>query len=60
MAEFCLECWNKINNTHLNQKDVILSEETDFCEECQQMKQVIICMKEKGALDRIFWNLFRK
>jgi len=43
MAEFCLDCWNKLNHTHLTQEDVILSDdEWDLCEGCAQMKPTII------------------
>jgi len=41
MAEFCLDCWNKLNHTHLTQEDVILSAELDLCEGCAQMKPTI-------------------
>jgi len=42
MAEFCLDCWNKLNHTFLEEKDVTLSEELDLCEGCVQIKQVIV------------------
>ncbi len=29
MAEFCLECWNKMNHTRLTKKDVFLSKDLD-------------------------------
>jgi len=35
MAEFCLDCWNKMNHTHLTPEDVTLSDdEWDLCEGC--------------------------
>ena len=42
MAEFCLECWNKINETNDPARWYVLSRELDFCEECNQWKPVII------------------
>ena len=55
MAEFCLDCWNKMNHTLLTQEDVILSEDLDLCEECAEIKAVIIryrTQKEKSQARR--------
>ena len=42
MAEFCLECWNKINNTNYPAKKFILTDEYDLCEGCGELKKVVI------------------
>ena len=42
MAEFCLDCWNKLNHTRLTQEDVILSNELDLCEGCAQIKPTVV------------------
>lgn len=42
MAEFCLECWNQINETKDSKWRYILSLRKDLCEECGQYKRVII------------------
>lgn len=42
MAEICLDCWNKINETEDDAKKYILSKEFDLCEECGEWKPVII------------------
>lgn len=42
MAEFCLSCYNEMENTHLTEKDVTLSEDVDLCEGCGERKQVVI------------------
>lgn len=42
MAEFCLECWNKLNGTNDPPSKYVLSDELDFCEGCGQMKQVVV------------------
>lgn len=47
MAEFCLECWNKINDTNDTKKKFILSSELEMCEECGQFKQVIIWVRKR-------------
>lgn len=38
MAEFCLECWNRLNNLNLTEKDVVLSKNLDLCEGCEDLK----------------------
>lgn len=47
MAEFCLDCYNKMNNMCLVEKDVILSEYIDLCEGCAKYKHIIISYKKK-------------
>ena len=42
MAEICLDCWNKINNTNDTESKYILSEHLDLCEDCGEYKHVII------------------
>jgi len=49
MAEFCLDCWNELNHTHLQQEDVILSDELDVCEDCVQLKQVIVTLRPRAS-----------
>jgi len=41
MAEFCLNCWNELNDTHLTEEDVVLTDYLDLCEGCAEMKPVI-------------------
>ena len=50
MAEFCLECWNKINETNDPPGKYRLSGELDYCEECGQRKRVIVSMKRRYIL----------
>ena len=59
MAEFCLDCWNKIMETNDPKEKFVLSRKLDLCEECQQWKPVIIRVRKK---DLIFeWiSSFRK
>ena len=42
MAEFCLECLNKLNKTNDSKWRYVLSWEKDLCEECGQYKRVVI------------------
>lgn len=42
MAEFCLECWNKLNETNGKKWRYWLSWEYDLCEECGEYRKVII------------------
>ena len=42
MAEFCLDCWNRINGTDDEEDKYILSEELDLCEGCGEWKHVVI------------------
>ena len=53
MAEFCLDCWNKMNDSHLTAKDVVLSEDLDLCEGCASFKPVIIKCKKPCIFKRI-------
>lgn len=40
MAEFCLECFNKMNGTHLTGLQVI--REFDLCEGCGEIKPCVV------------------
>lgn len=42
MAEFCLECWNKLNGEEDMPNKYAVSKYLDLCEECGQYKQVVI------------------
>ena len=42
MAEFCLNCWNRINETDDNEKEYIISKDLALCEGCGELKPVII------------------
>lgn len=52
MAEFCLDCWNKINKTNDSKWRYALSWDKDLCEECGQYKRVIIVER--------FWSRVQK
>ena len=50
MAEFCLDCWNKLNKTQFTEKAYVLSRELDLCEECGEWKPVIVRVRRFPAL----------
>ena len=61
MAEFCLECFKKIDgDKSLTEDDVILSD--DLCEGCGEWKPCVIRVKDKTSRFNIFQfikDLFR-
>jgi len=50
MAEFCLDCWNKIMETNDPKNKFVLSRKPDFCEECRQWKSVILPARKSYLL----------
>ena len=52
MAEFCLECWNKINETHDTKYRYALSWKKEFCEECGEYKRVIVVERLWSRIER--------
>ena len=42
MAEICVECWNKMNETQESKWRYALSWSRELCEECGQYKHVIV------------------
>lgn len=53
MAEFCKECYVKICGGNENDK-FVLSRELDLCEGCGEYKQVVVRIKPKNILKRLF------
>lgn len=49
MAEFCLECFNKLNGTHYTKGDVI--EDIDLCEGCGEYKKCIVMFRGHGPIN---------
>lgn len=47
MAEFCLECWNKIMGSDDPPQKYIFSSEPELCEECGEWKLIIIRIKQR-------------
>ena len=47
MAEFCLDCYNRLHGTHLTEREV--STEWDLCEGCGSWKPVVISFRRLEA-----------
>ena len=64
MAEFCLECWNKINGINDKKWRYILSWEVDLCEECGQYKRIIVterfCSRTQKFLSESLKNIKKR
>ncbi len=56
MAEFCLDCLNKLNGTKRTEDDVILQE--DFCEECGKLVPCVV--RYRLPLEKSFWKLLNR
>ena len=56
MAEFCLKCFNKLNDTNYQEKDVIL--EDDLCEGCAKIEPCIVTFKSRLGKHRKGHSLF--
>lgn len=54
MAEFCPDCWNKIMGSDEPASKYIISKELDLCEECGQLKPVIIRKKRRFLIAEWF------
>lgn len=54
MAEFCLDCWNKLMNKSDPPQKYRISRDLDLCEECGQLKPVII--SERKNYQMFEWN----
>ena len=58
MAEFCLECWNKMNDTNHSKIKYIISKDCDVCEGCGQLKNVIV-MERWSYYKHSHWGIIR-
>lgn len=52
MAEYCLECWNKMHNTNYTEDDFEISECLYICECCERYTKVALRRKP----DPPFWS----
>ena len=59
MAEFCLECLNKISDTNFLKDEVELSKQTDLCDVCLRWINVVVKIKKKRKKN-IFEKIFKK
>lgn len=42
VAEFCVDCWNKLNETDDPKSCFVLSRELELCEGCGEWKRVVV------------------
>lgn len=50
MAEFCLDCLNKISETNYKRYQVKLFKDLDLCEECGEYKRCVCRINAFGEL----------
>jgi len=53
LAEFCLDCWNRINETNDSEEKYIISKDLDFCDGCCEWKHVIVAERKHFLRKRI-------
>ena len=53
MADFCLKCFNKINDTKYTKYDII--EDWGICEECGEHTIVVVDLRGFGLFNFFFW-----
>ena len=58
VANFCLDCWNKLNGTNDTQRKYVMSDGLSLCEECGEMKQVIEGYKSAYFLYRFRYVMY--
>ena len=58
MAEFCLDCWNEINETNYPAKNYIISDYLDLCEGCAEWKPIVIMERKYYYLYRFHYVFF--
>ena len=57
MAEFCKECWKKMNNFNDDSIRYVLSIDLDLCEGCGEYKRVVIDERPSNLLYYLFEKL---
>lgn len=52
MAEFCLKCWNEINETNDPSSKYIISKDLELCEGCGKLTHVVLLERKYYYHDR--------
>ena len=55
MAEFCLNCYNRLHGTHVTEQEV--TTQWDLCEGYGQWKPVITSFQRPGPFTRLYRRL---
>lgn len=42
MAELCLKCWNKMNDTNDDESMYVMSEDLDLCDCCGEWTHIVV------------------
>ena len=50
MAEFCLDCFNELEETSYSPKDVRLSLMRELCEGCGEPRRVVVGLKRRSPI----------
>ncbi len=59
MAEFCVDCLQKIMETDYPANYFRISRELNFCEECRQWTRVVVSVRLRYRIAE-WWQDFRK
>lgn len=57
MAEFCVDCWNELNQTRADPEEYVLSWGVELCEGCGQLKHVVIRRRKSFLIMTILYLL---
>ncbi len=63
MAEFCLDCLNRISKTRYDERKYIISDDLDLCEGCGKWKHVIVKERNgyyESSVTYLLWKLLKK
>ncbi len=58
MAEFCLDCLNRINGTNESEEKYVISRDLDLCEGCGEWKSVVVL--ERRACFVYIWRMGKR
>ena len=58
MAEFCLECWNRINGTNDPKRKFIMSRFPELCEGCGTWKKTIVSVRISHRMRYLMTEIF--
>ncbi len=59
MAEFCLDCLNRISKTRYDERKYIISKDLDLCEGCGEWKHIVVMERSGYYGFNIFYFLWR-
>lgn len=54
MAEFCIDCLNKITALNWSPEKYLISKEPGLCEECGELKPIVIRVNRRYIVAELF------